>query len=107
MTTSFPTRLSSNLGICSAHEKFTAIFIVFLPLRALHLHPVAFTGPAWRLLALRHDALEAARPAFSKELLAVLEEFGIPHTRIVMQAQQGAKLLLPSDQRQRPQVRAV
>jgi tetratricopeptide (TPR) repeat protein len=78
-------------------EKIAAIFIVFLPPRALHLHPVAFAGPVRRLLALRHDALEAAWSAFRKELLAVLEGFGIPHTRVVVPAQQRPEPLLPSD----------
>src|SRR5262245_49670393 len=50
----------SNLVICSANEKITAIFIVFLPFRALHLHPVAFARFVGRVLSLRHDALEPA-----------------------------------------------
>src|SRR5262245_7974857 len=42
VTTSFPTPVLSDLAICSAHEKFTAILVIFLPLCALYLHPVAF-----------------------------------------------------------------
>src|SRR5262245_4592110 len=33
---------ASNLAISSAHEKIAATLIGVLPLRALHLHPVAF-----------------------------------------------------------------
>jgi len=88
-----------NPVICSTHEKFTAIFIVLLPLHTLHLQPITFARFVRRLVALRHDALEAARSAFSKQLLAVLEGFRVPHTQIVVPAQQGAKLLLPSSGR--------
>jgi hypothetical protein len=58
--------LLSNLAICLAHEKIAAIFIVLLPLRALHLQPVAFARFVRRVFSLGHDALEPALAAFSE-----------------------------------------
>jgi hypothetical protein len=56
----------SNLAICAAHEKITAILIVFLPLRALHLQPIAFARLVRRLFSLGHDTFEPAVAAFSE-----------------------------------------
>src|SRR5262245_9836935 len=77
----------SNLAICSADEKLTAILILFFPLRALYLHPVAFARYVRRVSSLGHDALEPALAAFSEQLLAVLERLGVAHVRVIMPTQ--------------------
>jgi hypothetical protein len=46
--------------------KITTIFIVFLPLRAFHLHPVAFARFVRRVFSFGHVALEPALAAFSE-----------------------------------------
>ena len=51
---------------CLADEKITAIFIVFHPLRALHLHPVAFARFVGRVFSLGHDALKPEWAACSE-----------------------------------------
>ncbi len=47
-----------HLANCPAQKKTTAIFVVFLPLRALQLHPVALARYICAVLSLTLDALE-------------------------------------------------
>jgi hypothetical protein len=53
----------------AACEEITPILVFFLPLRALHLQPIALTRFCMGVVLLRDDAFEAALPVFGEERL--------------------------------------
>jgi hypothetical protein len=53
----------SDLAVAPAHEKISAIF---LALRALHLHPVAFARFVGRVFSLGHDP---SSPLFVRKMV--------------------------------------